>query len=536
MLDATAVEIIPEPADLKRYEEAARVLEQATRGSGADAGVLYLLFLAYKKQGKIVEARNTLRKISKPDANVWLQMALLSLKENQLPQAEGELERAWSMEVTYEICYNLLLVRLTLGKLEGCLELLPKAISLVEQLGATDDRHFLQLLGALLKTAKRADGRIDPLLTEMSAKEEQRLLDVIRSLGQLDTVYSLLRVLADSRQRSSHVREAYIEAVLVKGKELIDRCHWTDAILLLEPLARERGFSRHNLTALLNLLGCCAAMTQDFEAAGAHFENAIKMMPNDARLHQNAALNHEFQGHLNQADPYWNRYFDLLPEQLKGPRDVNRYAEKLGYEGLLRLAGKYSDKEKWNNAISYLQRASQLRPEDSDAMERLFHLYNQAKRNGDARRTLEQLRKLRPSEPQYELYELDLIEVKGLNDIEKLLSEIDRIRKRYPGDARVDERAVGMVGNVIPLMGNLCDQLTDQMSKVIDQIKSLPNYQINWAAVRDVMRDLMKEFQKLRRITGKCLPLISSEEQKNLIRDLIDHIDKKMDACKSMGG
>ena len=64
-----------------------------------------------------------------------------------------------------------------------------------------------------------------------------------------------------------------------------------------------------------------------------------------------------------------------------------------------------------------------------------------------------------------------------------------------------------MVANVIPLMGNLCDQLTDQMSKVIDQVRHLPNYQINWSAVREVMRDLLKEFQKLRRITGKCLPL-----------------------------
>ena len=49
-----------------------------------------------------------------------------------------------------------------------------------------------------------------------------------------------------------------------------------------------------------------------------------------------------------------------------------------------------------------------------------------------------------------------------------------------------------MVGNVIPLMGNLCDQLTDQMSKVIDQVRNLPNYQINWSAVREVMRDLLQ--------------------------------------------
>ena len=51
---------------------------------------------------------------------------------------------------------------------------------------------------------------------------------------------------------------------------------------------------------------------------------------------------------------------------------------------------------------------------------------------------------------------------------------------------------MSMVGNVIPLMGNLCDQLTEQMSKVIDQVRHLPNYQINWSAVREVMRDLLQ--------------------------------------------
>src|SRR5205823_1789966 len=158
-----------------------------------------------------------------------------------------------------------------------------------------------------------------------------------------------------------------------------------------------------------------------------------------------------------------------------------------------------------------------------------------AKRINDARRTLEQLRKLRPSEPQYELYELDLIEVKALNDIEKLLTDIDRIRQRHPGDGRVEDRAISMVGNIIPLMGNLCDQLTDQMSRVVDQIRSLPDYQINWSAVREVMRDLLKEFQKLRRITGKCLPLVASDEHKRIVRDLAEHIDKKIEACRSMG-
>ncbi len=168
-------------------------------------------------------------------------------------------------------------------------------------------------------------------------------------------------------------------------------------------------------------------------------------------------------------------------------------------------------------------------------MERIFHLYNNAKRPQDARKALEQLRQLRPNDPQLDLYELDLIEVKGLNDIERLLTDIEQIRRRYPGDARVEERAVRMVGNVIPLMGNLCDQLTKQMSKVIDQVRHLPNYQINWSAVREVMRDLMREFQKLKRITQKCTPLVVSDEHKRVIRELSEHIDKKMEACRSMG-
>ena len=141
----------------------------------------------------------------------------------------------------------------------------------------------------------------------------------------------------------------------------------------------------------------------------------------------------------------------------------------------------------------------------------------------------------KPHEPQFELYELDLREVRTLEDIDRMLGDVRRTLNRYPGDMRVEERAVNMVGNVIPLMGRMCDQLTDQLGKIVDQVRRLPNYQINWPAVREVMRDLLKEFQKLRRITGKCLPLVTSDEHKRIIRDLIDHIERKMEACRSMG-
>lgn len=522
---------------MSRYEVAAQILERAVQGGVQDANVLYMLAMAYKRQGKTNEARTALRKIAKPDANVLLQMGLLSLKDGSLAAAEGDFTRARELDKSsYEICFNLLLTQLTLGKTKEALELLPQALELTAQ--NPDERRFLVVLQALLKAAQRhSSGALltDPLLLDMTAEDEARLLKVIKSLGQIDVIQGLTRTLVDARPRSTAVREANIEAVLVKGKDLLDKGGWTEAELLLRPMSSEKAATRANQTALLTLLGCCNALTQDFDSAIRHFSAAVKLNANDPRLQQNLALAYELSGDLQAADPHWNRYFDLLDRRVPVPADLPDYVTLLSYEGLSRLAGKYSEKEKWNSAVGYIQRAASLRPNDPDTLERLFHLYNHAKRTKDARRTLENLRRLRPTDPQLDLYELDLIEVKGLNDIERLLTDIDAIRKRYPGDARVEERAVSMVGNVIPLMGNLCDQLTDQMSKVIDQVRHLPNYQINWSAVREVMRDLLKEFQKLRRITGKCMPLVTSDEHKRIIRDLSDHIDKKMEACRSMG-
>jgi tetratricopeptide (TPR) repeat protein len=520
-----------------RYEVAAQVLDKAVKAGARGPEVFYLLAMAHKRQGKVKEARDALREIKPPDSNVMLQMGLLSIQEGNLQQAEIELLKSFELcPTSYEACYNLLLTWLTIGNVDACYGLCGRAIELAEN-ASPDDRRFLGVLRGLLAVCagKAGPGRLDPALEEMTPADEQRLLRVIRSLGQLDTVHTLLKSLTDARPRSGAIREAFVEAVLVKAKEMIDRCAWADAEQLLRPLARAGGISRAAQAALLNLLGLCAAATQDFDGAVRHFQAALKGSGNDARLHQNLALCFEMQGNLAEADPHWNRFFDLLDRKVAAPADVPHYPDALAFEALTRLASKYSEKEKWSSALGYVQRAARLRPNDPDVTERLFHLYNHAKRPGEARRTLDQLRRLRPGDPQLDLYELDLIEVKGLNDIERLLTDIDVILKRYPNDARVQERAVSMVGNVIPLMGNLCDQLTDQMSKVIDQVRHLPNYQINWSAVREVMRDLLKEFQKLRRITGKCLPLVVNEDQKRIIRDLADHIDKKMEACRSMG-
>src|SRR4051812_25592981 len=108
---APVAEVIP-----PRFEAAAQLLDRAARAGCQDPNVLYMLALARKRQGKTAEARAALRKIARPDADVFLQLGLLSLAENQLAQAEGEFARAAELDpASYEICYNLLLTRLTLG-------------------------------------------------------------------------------------------------------------------------------------------------------------------------------------------------------------------------------------------------------------------------------------------------------------------------------------------------------------------------------------------------------------------------------------
>jgi Flp pilus assembly protein TadD len=526
---------------------AAELLEKAAKVGGADANVLYLLALACKRQGKIADARNALRKITPPDAHVILQLGLLSLQERNLAQAEGEFARAWEMDPSlYAAGHNLLMTRLTLGKLAECDALLAALRPLVP---SADEQRFLGVLQALLQSARRSipdreDGlaplECAPAIVNLSAEDEQRLLRLVRGLGDVETACNLLRSLAGAHPHSPSLQEAYLEAALVQARNLLDRCRWGEAERMLAQLARDKtallAAARPTQAAFYNLLGCCACMNQDFEGSVRYFNLALKLAGGDARVHQNLALAYEMQGELTQAEPHWNRYFDLLDSRWPAPPAQPNYVEQLAYEGLSRLAGKYSEKERWNSALTYAQRAHRLRPKDADTLERLFHLYNHAKRPQDARRVLKQLREMKPGEPQYELYELDLIDVKGLADIDRMLAEIERILKRYPGDARVEDRAVNMVGNVIPLMGRLCDQLTERMSDVIDQVRNVPSYQqVNWSAVREVMRDLQREFVKLRRITVKCLPLIHHDEHRRIIRDLTEHIDRKIEVCREMG-
>jgi hypothetical protein len=135
-----------------------------------------------------------------------------------------------------------------------------------------------------------------------------------------------------------------------------------------------------------------------------------------------------------------------------------------------------------------------------------------------------------------ELFELDLVEVKNLGDVETIINGIDAASSKYPGNPKVEERAAVLIGNVVPLMAGLCEQMTAQLSKVIDQVRRLPSYQVNWPTVQDVIRNLLREFQKLRRIVGKCAPLTKNSEHRRVVRELGELIDRKIEVCRSMRG
>jgi Flp pilus assembly protein TadD len=540
------MDALPVAFPVGQLKEAARLLEQALRAGCHDPHAAYMLGVCYKKLGRTGEARAAFQKIPEPDANVFLQLGLLSFAEKAYAQAEQEFARAWEMAPEcYEAAYDLLLARMSLGWAEAGAAMVPKVAELAP---SPQERRFLFILQALLAYLphKPQAGRNDDgpngdrdheaLLSSISPAEEQRLLQMLAGLGQFETSYPLLRKLAALRPNSPSAQEAYLEVVLLEAKEAVDRCHWEQAQALLAPFGRAASEAASGKgpipthLALLNLLGVCSCMLHDFEMGIWYFTAALKKLPNDPLLHQNLALAHELHGRLDLADTHWNRYFDLLDRRVVTPPQPN-YLDALTFEGLLRLADNYSKKEKWTSALTYLQRAHRLRPNDADTLERLFHMYTQVQRPDEARRALKRLREVRPNDPQFDLYELEVRDLRTVEDVDRLLGDLRRTLGRYSNDMRVEERAATLAAGVIPRMERMCDQLTNQLNKILDQMRRLPSYQINWPAVREVMRDLLDEFLRLRRVTNKCALLVSSEEQRRIIRDLNDYIDRKIALC-----
>jgi tetratricopeptide (TPR) repeat protein len=528
--DGVLTAVDPQPTG-----RAVRLLDQAVKSGHADASVAYLLARAHQQQGDVRAARTALERIARPDAHVSLQRGLLALRDKQFAVAEQEFARALELDAgLYEAGYNLLLTRLSLGQIDAAALLIPQVAN---QAPFADDRAYFENLLALLRTCQTTNGaaHADAALAGMILDEERRLLDLLRSLGHLETASQLLRALAAARPDSPPVQEVHAEVVLARVKTLLDRCDWAGAQRELNSVEEGKLIARPLLTAYLNVHGCCACLLQDAEVGAHYLRTAVRKVGSDARLQQNLALALEWQGQLELAEPHWNLYFNLLDRhRIPAAPGIGDYVDRLAYEGLSRLATMFGERERWTSAVDYAQRAQRMRPEDPAALERLFTLYNQAGQADDARRVLRRLQQLRPGDLQFHLFELDLIKVKNLDDVEQLLGATESLRQRYPSDGRVADKVLAVVATVVTHMGRLCDHLSEQLARVTHQVQDLPAHQINWPYVREVMRDLRSEFQRLRRITGRCLPLATDDEPSRLVRELAEHLDRKIERCREL--
>lgn len=538
------------------WNEAVRLLEQAQRAGGQDPNVHYLLALSCRKLGRNAEARQHLAKIGQPDASVFMQRGLLSFQEKDYPRAAEEFALAWEKNpASYAAGYDLFLARLYSGEFEACRTTLAPLIPLAP---SDAERRFLTLLRALFlgvgPNPPPEAQEAPKLLGSMTADEEARLLEVFAGLGRFDVAYQLLSRLVAVRSSSPQAFAVYFGAVLVQAKQLLEKNLWEDTKLLLTPLRRRiEGYriaiDPYCLIALYQMLGVCNAMLQEFEQAASWFRLAQEIAARDAStgsrsvspqgvplaawIEQNVALAMEWLERADQAETHWLRYVDLLEKNQAASRPSD-YLPILAFECLVRLADQAQKKERWSLTLEHLQRAHRLRPSDYETLERMFNLFTQLKRHDEARRVLARMRDVRPNDPQVDLFEVEARDVRSIADVDRALNDLKRLSQKHPSDAGVSVRIRTALQRLFQALERFADQNTSQVNRVVDQMRRLPSYQVNWPVVRDVMRDLEDQFADLRDAASKMSAIATDDVRRDLQR-LIAHCDRKMDQCRTLG-
>jgi tetratricopeptide (TPR) repeat protein len=517
------------------FEGAKRFLQEAIVNGCQASTVAYDLAEAYKHLGQPSKAREALQRIASPDARTICQSGLLGLEEKKLAQAEQDFARTWCEDPgLYAAGYNLLFTRLSLGHIDQALELFP---TIAEQASDVNDRKFLGLLEKVLRCCQAADGTNPPRLLseEISPDDERRLLQLVRELGHPATAAKILRLLASQQPDDVELQTAYLEAILVQAKGLLDHGDWDEAERLLAGcLAKKESSPKPIQAALLNLLGCCACLNQDYETGVHSFAAALQIVPRDPRLSQNLALAYELQGRLPEAEPHWNWYLEVLDGRIPTPPDAPGYKERLAFECLHRLAVRFSEKSNWNNALTFIQRAYQIRPNDPDTTERLFHLLNQLKKSDEARRVLRRLQHMRPNEPQVEMFELELIELNNLDNCNRVLVGIEALNVKYPNDVRMAERQSQLVGGVITYLKRLNRQVSEQLDRAAASVRRLPSFKVDWPEMKYYLRDLRSRMQRMKKTAARCMPLAVSEQHRRDLQQLLTNAERELEHCRTL--
>ncbi|HZU38740.1 MAG TPA: tetratricopeptide repeat protein, partial [Gemmataceae bacterium] len=446
--------------------------------------------------------------------------------------AEQEFAQAWAANPTcFEAGYNLLLTRLSQGRLDEAAAVCPSCDSRGTQ---PAEQRLLEQIHALLRLARPANGEAhaDAALTSMTAAEEQRLVQLVQSIGHLDSADRLLRALQAVRPDSEAVREAAFGVLLARAGELVRRCRWAEARRLLGPRTADP-VPRPLLAAGLNLLGICECMMQDFADGRQSFALALRLVESDPYLHQNLALACEWQQHFAQGVKHWQRYFEQLDDRLPIPPGEPDYVNRLACEGLSRLAAGHVERREWAEARDCLERALRASPEDVPVLERLFELHHQARRWAEAREILDQLRQLRPDDPQYEVYALDLMDLKTPDDVERMVTDVDRLRQQHAGEQQVESRLMAVMAHAVEALGELHEELSEQLARARNRLRRLARHEVDWDEVEDFARRLHRRLLKLKVIVDRSVLLAAGEDQKHL-RELSQQLTREAAQCRRL--
>src|SRR5262245_41440184 len=361
-------------------------------------------------------------------------------------------------------------------------------------------------------------------LGDMTVDEERKLIAALFAVSKLEATVPLMCVLAGARSHSPSAREAQTIGMIRLGKQRFDRGDWLGCEKWLAPLAKARP-----MAAVRNLLGCCLCLGHDFASGILHFQEALRLAGDDPRIHQNLALAFTWQEDIEEADLCWGRYLGTYDKRIPRPPGFIDYHEQLRFLVHRHLGNLNYERERWKQALSYLDEAQQLRPQDADLSERVFLLQVQAGNRAAARKVLSHLQQLRPKHSPFELYELDLIEVRNAADLERLLDALAHVVERLIEDPASQDKAVT---RVLPQLQVRADQLTRVLRDIREDLHRLYEDSPGWYdALRD-LRAVKKDLRRLRQILRYCASLQVSESNRRKLDTLSEDIERKIDYCR----
>jgi hypothetical protein len=138
--------------------------------------------------------------------------------------------------------------------------------------------------------------------------------------------------------------------------------------------------------------------------------------------------------------------------------------------------------------------------------------------------------------PFLDLYELDLINTRHLEGLERYFAGLERLLKRHPDEDELEGQIWSRAGSLIPGMWRHAEQLGEQVNQVAAEVRQLPSYQVDWPEVHRVARRLHADLGRLQLLGEKSAAMLRDEEQRRTLRELNLYIEQKTARCMSLGG